>query len=659
VPDDLYLDSSVHPGVQNYPLSSSHPAPTRRAVTALVLTAACAGLFALYRCQSKTAPFNSDGAANVLQARAVIGGNPLLRGWWTSDVSFYTTEIPEYALVTAIRGVSPAVVHWCGALSYLLTVLLAALLAHGGPGWTRATGQTAAERAGDQGAGGRGAGGRGAGWRWTGWCRAAVTVAIMLAPGLLGGTEVFLENPDHAGTAVPVLALLLMLDRAGHRRYLPWAVALLLAVAQIGDELTLAVATVPLAVVCTAHLVGGRLRGTRRATGSPVAESAGAGPPAAGHLSAAGHLVHRGRDAALVTAAAAAVVLARLAGLTLRGLGGFDLRPLAGVALVPPRGGPGNAGRLWQSLVLLFGANQPGPPHQAQTIAAHPLLVSMAAVHVTGLVVAGAGLAAGIAAVAARRADRVTAVLVVAVLTLVAASLFSTLLRSLSNAHEIAMVLPLSAALAGRMLPALPAPAPASTSASAPTSAPAAARCQPGLVAARARTAASAVLACWLAAGLAELGYAASWPAAPPAQQTVAAWLAARHQDRGLAGYWQAAATTVASGGAVLVAPIVLTGPAEGRAAPSGHAGRAAGQPKAEADRWESSAAWYQQGRAAATFVIAVTSAAVAGGGLLPAGVRARFGVPAAQHVIGQEVIMLYRYNLLTRLVGTSFPGPG
>ena len=95
----------------------------------LVLLLISAGLFALYLCQSRAAPFNSDGAANVLQGRAMVTGNPLLRGWWTSDVSFYTTELPEYALVTAIRGLSPDVVHLCGALTYTLTVLLAALAA--------------------------------------------------------------------------------------------------------------------------------------------------------------------------------------------------------------------------------------------------------------------------------------------------------------------------------------------------------------------------------------------------------------------------------------------------------------------------------------------------------------------------------------------------
>ena len=39
--------------------------------------------------------------------------------------------------------------------------------------------------------------------------------------------------------------------------------------------------------------------------------------------------------------------------------------------------------------------------------------------------------------------------------------------------------------------------------------------------------------------------------------------------------------------------------------------------------------------------------------------VRARFGRPAAQYQIGQDVIMLYDYNLLTRLTATAFPGAG
>ncbi len=108
---------------------------------------------------------------------------------------------------------------------------------------------------------------------------------------------------------------------------------------------------------------------------------------------------------------------------------------------------------LWQSLLLLFGANQPGTPRLGPMIAAHPFLAGLAWLHLAGLLVAGAGLAAGLAAVAARRADRVTAVLVTAVAVVTAAATVTTLLRSLSNAHEVAVLLPLSAVLAGRALP--------------------------------------------------------------------------------------------------------------------------------------------------------------------------------------------------------------
>ena len=603
MPDDLIVDSCAPPGVRNYPRSLSHPALARRVALALALGAVGAGLLVLYVCQSRTAPFNSDGAANVLQAQSMIDGNPLLRGWWTSDVSFYSTELPEYALVEAIRGVSPDVVHLCGALSYTLTIALAALVASGGAGWrARDVGRRARVdgwRAGDAvRPGGRGAA----------WCRAAVAVAIMIAPSLLGGTEVFLENPDHAGTAVPVLAVLLLLDRAADRRYLPWAVAALLTLAQLGDELTLAAATVPLALVCAARLVGQRRLATRRGLVTQRRLPGGAAR----------------RDGSLLVAAAASVVLARLAGWAVRALGGFDLRPLGGLAPAPLRDVPANARMLWQSLVLLFGANQPGPPHQPRAIEAHQLLVALADLHLTGLVLAAAGLAAGITAVAAGRADRVTAVLVTAVVLVAAAGLFTTVLRSLSNAHEVAVLLPLGAALAARALPAWRWPAAAGW-----------------------RRGGRLALGCWLAAGVAGLGYAASWPAAVPAPQPVAAWLASQHQHAGLAGYWQATATTVTSGGQLLVAPIVISASGPG------------GATAPRADRWESSAAWYQPGQHTATFVIAVTNPAAPGGGLPAALVRARFGPPALQHQIGPDVIMLYRYNLLTRLAGTSFPGPG
>ena len=211
---------------------------------------------------------------------------------------------------------------------------------------------------------------------------------------------------------------------------MPVAACVLLALAQVGDELTLVAATVPLAAVCALRLLMARRLENRER------RRAGALP-----------------DRALLAAAVISVGLAKLADLIIRALGGFDLRPLGGVALAPPHQVPANARLLWQSLILLFGANNPGTPHQPQTIRAHVLLVSMADSHVTGLLLAGAGLAAGIASLLSRQADRVTQFLVAAIIAVLAAGVCTTVLRSLSNAHEVAILLPLAAALAGRALP--------------------------------------------------------------------------------------------------------------------------------------------------------------------------------------------------------------
>jgi hypothetical protein len=127
---------------------------------------------------------NSDGAGLVLQASDMLHGNVLLHGWWDTDVSFITTELPEYMGVTAVAGVRPEVVHVCSALTYTLLVLLAAFVARG-----RARGAE-------------------------GVVRALLAATVMLAPQPTGATSVLLGSPDHVGTALPVLLLLLLLDRA-------------------------------------------------------------------------------------------------------------------------------------------------------------------------------------------------------------------------------------------------------------------------------------------------------------------------------------------------------------------------------------------------------------------------------------------------------------
>src|SRR3984957_5940676 len=322
--------------------------PWRTLAWTVALAVALAALFALSLSQSLTGPLNSDGASNILQAQAILHGNPLLRGWWTSDVSFYTTELPEYVLVVALRGLSPDVVHIGGALTYTLTVALAGLLARG-----RATGAAGLRRAG-------------------------LTVAIMLAPSILGGTGVFLENPDHFGTSVPVLLLLLVLDWGegrdevtAPRWYVPVAACALLAWTQVGDQLSLAAATVPLAAVCAFRLAVTLIRRRPR--------------------------VELRWDGLLAAAALISVEIARIGGRALRSIGGFDQRPILGTRLASLDQVPGNARILWESIVLLFGANKP-TSGRSIAISQHIPLAAMADLHVIGLAVAGAGLLAGLAA---------------------------------------------------------------------------------------------------------------------------------------------------------------------------------------------------------------------------------------------------------------------
>ena len=165
-------------------------------------------------------PVDSDGAANALQAWDMLHGNLLLRGWRLSDVSFYTTELPEYMLIELARGLQPDVVHVAGAITFTLLVLLAAMLAKG-------------RRRGREGA-----------------VRMGIAAGIMLAPQLGSGVYVLMLDPDHVGTSVPVLLVWLLLDRAPRRWYVPLAVTALLTWAQVADSMATIIGVLPLLVVC-------------------------------------------------------------------------------------------------------------------------------------------------------------------------------------------------------------------------------------------------------------------------------------------------------------------------------------------------------------------------------------------------------------------------
>jgi hypothetical protein len=190
-------------------------------------------LFLCYLRVSATQVVAPDGASNALEAWSMLHGNLLLHGWTLTDVSFYTTELPEYVAVELIRGLGPSVVHTSAAFTYALLVLLAGLVAKG-----RQTGRE-------------------------GVARALIGSGLMLAPQLGDPVYVLLGSPDHVGTGVPLLLTFLVLDRAPRRWWTPPVIALMLTWAMTGDSLTLVVAVIPLAAVCAIRVYRGLvLRGT-------------------------------------------------------------------------------------------------------------------------------------------------------------------------------------------------------------------------------------------------------------------------------------------------------------------------------------------------------------------------------------------------------------
>ncbi len=194
--------------------------PRARWVWPAALAVAAIVLFLCYLRLSGTTPNDSDGSDQALQAWDMLHGNWLLRGWTVGDVSYYTTELPEYIAVEMIRGLGAGVIHVAAAVTYTLLVLLAGLLAKG-----RATGRE-------------------------GVVRALIAAGILLAPQLGHGVHLLLLQPDHLGTQVPLLVIFMVLDRAPRRWYTPAAIAVMLTWVTIANRVAVFDAALPLAAVC-------------------------------------------------------------------------------------------------------------------------------------------------------------------------------------------------------------------------------------------------------------------------------------------------------------------------------------------------------------------------------------------------------------------------
>jgi hypothetical protein len=431
------------------------------------LATAAVVLYLCYLALSRTEEVTSDGASNALQAWAMLHGNPLLRGWTVTDVSFYTTELPEYMIVEAVRGLNADVLHASAAITYTLVVLIGGLLGRG-----RAKGRE-------------------------GMVRMLIASGILVAPQLGAGVFILVFQPDHTGTAVPLMLTWLVLDRAPRKWYVPPVIALMLAWGAIGDQLVLLVGVAPLAAVSAVRayqVLVQRREGWR-----------------SGWF-----------DVSLLAAAGVSVEISRIVVKGISAHGGYTVLPVqAGVAPITDM-----SSHLWllvQSISGLYGCDLFG-------MTSIGLAGAIAILHLVGLALAAWGLWLVI-----RRffscEDRIAQILTVGILINLVAYMLSTTPTTYWSAREIAPVLPYGAVLAARMLGSR-------------------------LMKARLVPALSVALACYLAA----LGYTATARSIPAVTQNLADWLAANHLTYGLSSYGISNTTTLASGETVNVRPVSWEG---------------------------------------------------------------------------------------------------
>ncbi|HUD39523.1 MAG TPA: hypothetical protein VMR14_21680 [Streptosporangiaceae bacterium] len=262
-------------------------------------------LFVAYLAEASKLPIFADGSSQALQAWDMLRGNLLLHGWVLSDVSFYTTELPQYMLIELVRGLSPYVVHIAAAMTYALLVVLTAVLAKG-----KATGREAL-------------------------VRVLIPVGIMLAPPFgrvlfsrgYSTAWILLSAPDHTGTQVPLVLTWLVLDRMRPRWWLPVVVTALLTWVEIADSTAIFEGALPIVVVCAVRMYRRR-----------------------GGLAAQWHDLGLGVGA-LASAGAAMVAVA-----VIQSHGGFAVNP-APTALATIEGMTASFWVKVHSILILFGAD--------------------------------------------------------------------------------------------------------------------------------------------------------------------------------------------------------------------------------------------------------------------------------------------------------------
>jgi hypothetical protein len=482
---------------------------------------------------ASTIPTDSDGAGNILMAWAMLHGNVLLSGWRLTDVSFYLTELPEYMLITAVRGVRPDVVQIGAAITYTLCALGAALVAKG-----EATGREGA-------------------------LRAALAIGIALAPAA-GDQRTLLTNPDHTGTAVPILLLLVLLGRPALRARMPLITLVIVSVAAVSDEITLLIAVAPLVGL---WLLRSRLK------------------------SATADRADRRLERRLAAAACASAVIGWAATQVIKAVGGWRT-----VAIPATFVGFGRIAENFRQaiagLLTLFNIGFAGQSGWHTTLAVF---------HLIGLLLVAAAVVFGIRGIRAGD-DLVASLLTMAILVdLAAFALFIT--SPQQNYREIDVIVPLGAALAGRVLVG-------------------------PLLRMRMQWAVAAVLAAFAVT----FGCGLTQATRPPANLGLGNWLVEHHLTSGIAEYWAADTIGADTGGDVHVVSVQLAG---GRLTPN---------------LWETDTQWFNPGAHYANFLILSAPSGSDPHPMTRPEAIAALGAPWRAYSYQRDVILVWQKNLLTQV---------
>jgi hypothetical protein len=365
--------------------------PARRAWSAAAMATPFVIFCVLCFFASRTAVSDSDAANNALQGFDLLHGHLLLGGWIIGDATYYTFELPLYAIIEGVVGFHPIVTHIESAVAYTIVAILAAAIAK-----NRTKGVEAAVRIGVVLA------------VLTASLDTGITSPIASGPGIYGPV-LLLGEPNHTTTCAFLLAVILLLQRGMARRSTPWILLAILTLGQLSDETVRIVFAGSLLIVLAWRMLAARSV--------------------------------RNQDGLLALMTVASVPLSMLIRLAVRALGGFTM--VSPATQIAPVG-------VWLHHVKLIVYSVPQlfgdvyTPHA--TLVQHLcLLLSLAAMAVVGV----AFLQGALPWFSSERSDQL---LIISIVAYLGANVFYNPIL-VGQLHEISGVLPLMAALAGRRFP--------------------------------------------------------------------------------------------------------------------------------------------------------------------------------------------------------------